>query len=330
MSALPQVTIVILTWNASRFLPVCLKTLLAQDYPAFSLIIVDNDSTDDTVALARSLQSPTAFPAVQIIENRTNLGFAGGNNVALRQIESPFAVLLNPDVELAPTWLSELIAPMITDPNIGIAGCKIYEPDGITLQHAGGYITRPQALSGHYGLGERDIGQHDEIRDAEYVMGAAMAIRREVIQTVGLLDEGFFLYYEDVDYCERARRAGYRVAYIPGACLIHNESSTTHRGSAFYFSHMHASRWRYMLKYYTADELVGQTVPAEMKWLEQRGHQERLGLQFAYHNAQRQLPFLWRRRTEYNESDRAKAFDEVNAALEHLRSTLWGKSSGVD
>lgn len=177
MRDLPQVTIIILTWNASRFLPACLKTLLTQDYPAFSLIIVDNDSTDDTVAVARSLQPPTAFPAVQLIENRANLGFAGGNNVALRQIESPFVVLLNPDVELARNWLSELIAPMLSDPKIGVAGCKIYEPDGITLQHAGGYITRPQALSGHFGLGERDIGQHDEIRDAEYVMGAAMAIR---------------------------------------------------------------------------------------------------------------------------------------------------------
>ncbi len=330
MSALPQVTIIILTWNASRFFPACLKTLLAQDYPAFSIVIVDNNSTDDTVALARSLELSTAFPTVQIIENRANLGFAGGNNVALRQVESPLVVLLNPDVELAQNWLSELIAPMLTDPNIGVAGCKIYEPDGLTLQHAGGYITRPQALSGHYGLGERDVGQYDEIRDVEYVMGAAMAIRREVIQAVGLLDEGFFLYYEDVDYCERVRRAGYRVAYIPGAHLIHNESSTTQRGSAFYFGHMHASRWRYMLKYYTADELVEGTVPAEMKWLEQRGHQERLGLQFAYRNAQRQLPFLWRRRTEYNESDQAKTFDQVNTALAHLRSTLWGSLSGVD
>jgi GT2 family glycosyltransferase len=323
-------TIIILTWNASLFLPACLKTLLAQDYPAFSTVIVDNGSTDDTVALARSLHSPTAFPAVQIIENRANLGFAGGNNAALRQVESPFVVLLNPDVELAPNWLSELIAPMLADPGIGIAGCKIYEPDGLTLQHAGGYIMKPQALSGHYGLGERDVGQHNDIRDVEYVMGAAMAIRREVIQTVGLLDEGFFLYYEDVDYCERARKAGYRVAYIPGAHLLHNESSTTQRGSAFYFSHMHASRWRYMLKYYIADELVERTVPAETTWLAQRGHKERLGLQFAYRTAQRQLPFLWRRRTEYNAIDRAKAFDQVNAALARLRAALWGRSSGVD
>ncbi|MFN3332449.1 MAG: glycosyltransferase family 2 protein, partial [Caldilinea sp.] len=89
---MPQVTIIILTWNASRFFPACLKTLLAQDYPAFSIVIVDNNSTDDTVALARSLQLSTAFPAVQIIENRANLGFAGGNNVALRQVESPLVV----------------------------------------------------------------------------------------------------------------------------------------------------------------------------------------------------------------------------------------------
>lgn len=320
---LPRVTIVILTWNASKFLPACLETLLAQQYPAFTIVITDNGSTDGTVPLVRSLYPATAFPAIRIIENRANLGFAGGNNIALRDVDTPFVVLLNPDVELAPDWLSQLIEPMVEEPTIGIAGCKIFEPDGVTLQHAGGYITKPQALSGHYGLGERDVGHHDEQQEVEYVMGAAMAIRREVIQSIGLLDEGFFLYYEDVDYCARTHKAGYRVAYIPDAQLVHNESSTTQRGSAFYYGHVHAGRWRYMLKHFAPELLLDDTVPAEIAWLAQRGHQERLGLQFAYRRAQRQLPFLWSRRMGYTPVDQAKTFDELNAAISRVRTALW-------
>lgn len=318
-----QVTIVILTWNSSRFLPACIDTLLAQDYPSFSVVIADNGSTDETVPLVRSRYPSTTYPFIQVIENPANLGFAAGNNAVLRHIQSPFVVLLNPDVELASNWLSQLITPLAAEPTIGVAGCKIYEPDRTTIQHAGGYIMRPQALSGHYGLGERDVGQYEKQQDVEYVMGAAMAIRQEVIRSIGLLDEGFFLYYEDVDYCERARRAGYRVAYIPGAHLVHNESSTTQRGSVFYYGHIHTSRWRYMLKYYTPEQLVNETVPAEIDWLAQRKHQERLGLQFAYRNAQRQLPFLWSHEPGYNSEDQMKIFDQLNSAISRVRAALW-------
>lgn len=319
-SLTPDTTILILTWNARHFLPACLETLFAQDYPHFTVMVLDNDSTDGTPEWVR-----THYPAVQVVENRRNLGFAAGNNVGLRQTQTPFVVLVNPDVELAPDWLTQLLAPMRQDATIGIVGCKIYEPGGTILQHAGGYITQPQALSGHYGLGERDRGQHDEPREVEYVMGAAMAIQQEVVQSIGLLDEGFFLYYEDVDYCERARKAGYHVAYIPGAHLIHHESSTTQRGSAFYYGHTHAGRWRYMLKHYTAEQLQSATVPAELAWLAQRGREERLGLQFAYCNAQRQLPFLWSRRAEYNPTDQTRTFDRLNSAILRMRTALWAE-----
>jgi GT2 family glycosyltransferase len=294
---------------------------MQQNYPHFSVILLDNGSTDCTVQLTRE-----HFPTVQVVENHANLGFAAGNNVALRQAKSPFVVLINPDVELAPDWLSQLIKPMIADPSIGVAGCKIHQPESNKLQHAGGYITFPQALPGHHGLGEIDHGQHDEIRDVDYVMGAAFAIRREVIESVGLLDEGFFLYYEDVDYCQRVRQAGYRVAYIPGAQLVHIESSTTKKGSAFYYGQVHASRWRYLLKYYTATDLLESTVPAETAWLADRNHEERLGLQYAYSCAQHQLPFLWQQRLEYSSDRHQEAFDQINTAILDLRCNVWGRT----
>jgi GT2 family glycosyltransferase len=291
---------------------------MQQDYPHYSVVLVDNGSTDGTVQFVRE-----HFPAVQIIENHTNLGFAAGNNAALQQVSSPFVVLLNPDVELGTDWLSNLIESMMAEPDIGVAGCKIYQPGNNVLQHAGGYITFPQALPGHYGLAEIDRGQHDAIRDVDYVMGAAFAIRWEVIEAIGLLDEGFFLYYEDVDYCQRARNAGYRVVYLPKAQLVHMESSSTKKGSAFYYGQMHASRWRYMLKYYAAEDLLEATIPAETAWLVERGHEERLGLQYAYMNAQRQLPFLWQQRFGHSSDRHQELFDQTSTEISVLRRNLW-------
>lgn len=318
MCSNPSVTLIILTWNSYPFLRPCLETALHQDYPDFSVMVLDNGSTDGTLELVRK-----GFPAVGVVENRFNLGFAAGNNVGLRLSSTPFVVLLNPDVELAPNWLSRLIEPMVADSSIGVAGCKVFEPGNTILQHAGGYITFPQALPGHYGLHEADHGQHDQIRDVDYVMGAAMAIRGEVMTSIGLLDEGFFLYYDDVDYCHRVRSAGYRVVYIPEAELMHMESTTTNKGSVFYFSHMHASRWRYMLKYYAVDDLLESTIPAEKAWLADRGHAERLGLQFAYVNAQRQLPFLWQQRLQCTPNISQDAFHVLNTAITSLRNDVW-------
>lgn len=318
MHSLPEISLYILTWNSCNFLQACLNTVFQQKYPHFSVTLLDNGSTDCTLELARK-----HFPHVLTVENRANLGFAAGNNVGLKLNRDPFVVLLNPDVELAPDCLSNLIEPMLADPTIGVAGCKVYEPGRVLLQHAGGYITYPQALSGHYGLNETDNGQHDQMRDADYVIGAAMAIRQDVIEAVGLLDEGYFLYYDDVDYCRRVRDAGYRVVYVPEAELVHMESSTTNKGSVFYYSHVHASRWRYMLKYYAARELLEDTVPSERAWLAERGHQERLGLQFAYTRAQRQLPYLWRKRIKQRLDVTTEAFYQLNAAITSLRNEVW-------
>jgi len=316
--SMPEVTILILTWNSCRFLHACIETILQQDYQNYSVLVLDNGSTDNTIELVRK-----SFPSIYIIENQANLGFSAGNNVGLRRIKTPFVVLVNPDVQVAPNWLRQLIEPMVADPQIGVAGCKVYEPDGEVLQHAGGYITFPQALSGHYGLGEFDLGQYDEMRDVEYVMGAAIAIREEVLDSVGLFDEGFFLYYEDVDYCERVRRYGYRVVYLPQSILVHAESSTTVKGSSFYYGQVHASRWRYMLKYYTVEELLSSTVPTESAWLESQGYQQRLGLQYAYTVTLRRLPFLWAQRTSQCAGSNAQSFSNIAAAISSLRHALW-------
>ena len=166
----PTFTAIILNWNGRAYLEACLTALLAQEYPIERVVLVDNGSTDDSVPFVRE-----RFPTVTVLVNGGNVGFAAGNNVALRELTSDCALLLNPDVVLSPGCVAALATTLATDPTIAIAGCKLWYPDGQTLQHAGGYITRPQAMPGHYGVGERDAGQCDARRNVEYVIGAAAA-----------------------------------------------------------------------------------------------------------------------------------------------------------
>ena len=258
----PLVDVIVLNWNARLYLPECLSSLLASSYFNNTINLVDNDSDDDSVAYVSR-----HFPNVNIIEAGENIGFARGNNLGLRQTNAPFVVLLNPDVFVTPAWLEKIIMPLQQSADVGIVGSKLYYPDGQTIQHAGGYLTPPRALPGHYGVGEVDAGLYDGQRDVEYVIGAAMALRRDMLDQIGLLDETFFLYFEDADLCYRARAAGYRVIYEPKAVAIHMESATTVKGSPDYLHQFHRGRWLFMSKHYEPAMLLNQTVPAEQEWL---------------------------------------------------------------
>lgn len=281
-------TVLILNWNSRAYLEACLAALEAQTLQPERVVLIDNGSTDDSLAFVRD-----RFPQVELRENGGNLGFAAGNNTALAGLESNAAVLLNPDVVLSPDCLAALAAALAGDPRIGIAGAKLWYPDRKTIQHAGGTVRHPQAMPGHYGFGERDSGQHDAARDVDYVIGGAAAVRREVLETVGLLDEGFFLYFEDADYCARARDAGYRVVYEPRATAVHVESAVAVKGSFSYFQRFHTGRWRYLLKHFPAAEILNETLPAEAAWLEQIADDERRAASLAYLATSHALPGIW-------------------------------------
>ncbi|HRO91326.1 MAG TPA: glycosyltransferase, partial [Promineifilum sp.] len=148
----------------------------------------------------------------------------------------------------------------------------------------------PQALPGHYGIGAVDAGDYDTPRDVEYVIGAATALRRSLLDEIGLLDEGYFLYFEDADLCARARRAGHRVAYWPAATGIHVESATAAKGSFAYLHRFHSGRWRYLLKHFPAAEIIHETLPAEVAWLERLAPTERRAVSLAWLSTRSQLP----------------------------------------
>lgn len=309
------VTCIVLNWNSRPHLESCLSSLLDSDYQEAQYVVVDNASIDGSVEFINQ-----RFPMVEVIRNETNLGFAGGNNVALEELEGDFAVLVNPDVTVTKDWLANLIMPLSSDNQIGIAGCKTYYPGGKRLQHAGGYIEYPLAFPGHRGIDEEDEGQYDEMTDVEYVTGAVFVIRREVLDDIGLFDEGYFLYYEEVDLCNRARKAGYRVVINPVASAVHMESAVTQKGSRFYHNQMHRSRWRYLIKHYPIVTILEDTVPAESKWLRQVEPDIRSALLYAYRHTLTDLPsILTRREKETGEAIPESQVEDLARALESMR-----------
>lgn len=252
------VDVIVLSWNGIGFLERCLSSLSRQTYPNYHVLVVDNASTDGSVAMVRE-----RFPQVEVIENDRNLGFAGGMDVGLRRARGETIVLLNQDTEVRVDWLEWLVEATESDERVGIVGCKLLYPDGKTLQHAGGILTYPSGIAAHRGRGELDRGQYDAKPEVDFVTGAALGLHRALLEEIGLLDEGFFFYYEDVDFCFRAKEAGYRVIYAPRAVAIHHEGMSVRRLGVERYSLLHRSRLTFVLKHYSAAQVIEDFLPAE-------------------------------------------------------------------
>lgn len=225
MSDFPQASVIICAYNGKDYLEPCLRSVLASRGVAFEVIVIDNASHDGSGGLVEKV-----FPQCILIRSAENLGFAGGNNLAIRAARAPFLVLLNQDTEVPPDWLAQLIAPFERDEKIGVVGCKLRYPDG-KIQHAGGVVW-PNGNTDHLGVNEADEGQWNEPGKRDYVTGAAMALRRATLEAVGLIDEGFWpAYFEELDWQMRIKAAGWHVHYEPTDGVIHHESKTLGVGS---------------------------------------------------------------------------------------------------
>lgn len=254
-----EAAIIIVTYNHIEYVGDCLRSLAGLDPAPREIVVVDNASRDGTAAMVRS-----EFPEVRLIEAGANLGFAGGCNLGVRTTTAPLIALANPDLVVRPDWLGELCAPLERWPQAGVAGGKLVYRDG-RLQHAGGELRLPLALGHHRGVGEADRGQYDACAAVEYVTGAALATRRAVWEELNGLDERFFpAYYEEVDFCMRARMAGYQVLYTPRAVASHIEGSSVGQGSARYLRLYHFNRLRYLFKHFNNTWLMRTWLPAEL------------------------------------------------------------------
>jgi len=220
----PRVGVVVLNWNRRDDTLACLGSLARLDYPAFEVVVVDNGSADGSAQAIRE-----RFPDVLLIENGENLGYAGGNNVGLRYALKrglDYVLLLNNDTEVAPDLLRLLVGAAEADPAVGVAGPTIYYYDRPeVIWSAGGAIDWRRGRTWMVGLDEEDVGQFGEApREVAFVTGCALLVGRRVLEQVGLLDERFFAYYEEVEWCVRARRAGFGIVHVPRARVWHKIS----------------------------------------------------------------------------------------------------------
>ncbi|HVC35768.1 MAG TPA: glycosyltransferase family 2 protein [Chloroflexota bacterium] len=240
----PRVGIIVLNWNRLDETIACLESVETLEYPAYEVVVVDNGSTDGSPATIRQ-----RFPAVPLIENRRNLGFAAGNNVGIARLMErgvDYLFLLNNDTEVAADLLRILVDAGERDARVGMLGPTIYYQDPAhVIWSAGGTVDR-YGVSRHLHADQSEAVVSESGQRVDYVTGCAILVKRAVVEAVGVLDERFFMYFEETEWCARARAAGFHVAHVPAARLWHKIMPTSRTYSRTYLYLMARNRLLYL------------------------------------------------------------------------------------
>ena len=230
MSDQARVGVALLNWNGGEFTIPCIESLLASELPPWRIAVVDNASTDgspDAIA--------ARFPEVRLIRNERNLGFAAGTNAAVRALLAEGADpiwILNNDTVVHPACMCELAQELDRDPGVAAVSGKILcEKPSDVIWYGGGEWTRWSFAPVHRGEGEQDHGQCDRAEDVGFMSGCCILVRGAALRAVGLLDERYFAYNEDSDWCRRALKHGLRLRYVPKAVLWHKGSASVRKNT---------------------------------------------------------------------------------------------------
>lgn len=221
----PLVYAIVVTYNGSHMIGRMLKSLQKTKYPNLKILVVDNGSSDGSAELVRK-----EFPTLEVLEFQPNRGFGGANNLATKHIveqyKPDYVIWLNDDMEIVdPDWLAILVETAQRK-KAGVIGCKLIFPDK-RIQYAGGFF-HPFKITTHRGLFESDSGQYNDEIEVGYVNGACFMIHKNVIEKIGLIDEGYYpIYFEEADYCARAKRNGFKIIYTGKTRIIHYTSATS-------------------------------------------------------------------------------------------------------
>ena len=251
-----DLSITICSWNTREDTRNCLKSLDAlRDEANFEVIVVDNNSEDDSAGMVKA-----EFPWVRLEAMRQNLGFTGGQNHALSVRNGRHALLLNSDTVVHPGALRTLLDYVTSHPEAGVIGPKLENPDG-SLQFSCRRFPNPlAALFRNTPLGKlfpnnrftreylMQDWTHDGPREVDWVSGAALLAREELLKKIGFLDPEYFMYCEDVDYCWRAWDAGYKVVYVPNSVIMHKIGSSTDKAPNRMIGRFHSSMLRFYRK----------------------------------------------------------------------------------
>lgn len=224
LAFLPKIFIIIVNWNGKQDTLNCLSSLQALDYLNYQIVIIDNGSTDTSVSDIK-----LKFPNHLLLETQTNLGFTGGNNIGIQYAlnhKADFILLLNNDTKVSSDLLKQFMLGFQNFPKAGILGAKIYlMQEKEKLDHFGGNWNQKKAAFDLIGLHASDENW-DTAFCIDYVCGAAMMIKKEVFEQIGLLESRFFLIWEEADFCMRAKRAGFQIITYPSAKIWHKVSAS--------------------------------------------------------------------------------------------------------
>lgn len=223
--AVQTVGVVLVNWNGAGFTIPCIESLLAGSVKPDLIVVVDNASRDNSSELISQ-----KFPGIELIRNKENLGFTGANNIGISRLMAAgceYIWILNNDTTVDGECLSTLKSHMAGHLDVSACSGKIlYADPDRCLWYAGARYNKWILGFAHRGQGEEDAGQYDRIEEVPFLSGCCMFVRREAIERVGLFDDHFFAYYEDSDWCLRAREARLRLDYIPEAVIRHKVSAT--------------------------------------------------------------------------------------------------------
>lgn len=258
-----DLSIVIISWNVRELLRLCLDSIQESlrgekgEGLLVETIIFDNGSTDGSADMVRE-----DFPRVHLMESEVNLGFTKGNNLAIGQSEGRYILLLNPDTEVVGDALGTMVAYMEAHPRVGALGPQLLNPDGTTQSSRRRFPTLATAflestvlqpwfqgsriLKRYYLLDRPD----DEIQPVDWAVGAALLIGREALHQVGPLDEEFFMYSEELDWCYRLKAQGWEVVYLPTAQVVHQEGRSSEQVLPARHIHFQRSKVLFFKRYY--------------------------------------------------------------------------------
>lgn len=272
MSNPSLVSVIIVNYNAGKWLAEAAARVARSTVPV-EIFVSDNGSSDDSVSLLKTNLGNT--PNLRIIENGANLGFAGGNNVALPLTTAEYLLFLNPDCLVEPDTIERVLAVLQSDPQVGMAGCLIRNEDGSEQTGCRRYIPKPwQALMRVVNLAKffpsnpwfKDFNLTgtplpQRPADMEAISGAFMLISREALDKVGPLDLGYFLHCEDLDWCLRFTQAGYHILFVPDVVITHVKGACSVNRPIFVEWHKHRGMIRFYQKFFRS------TYPAPLLWL---------------------------------------------------------------
>jgi GT2 family glycosyltransferase len=248
-------SVIVVNWNTHDLLAQCLESVYAHPpSDEFEVFVVDNASADGSAQMVRE-----RFPSVRLIKNHENVGFARANNQAIRESRGRYLLLLNSDTSVQPGVLYSMVRFLEEHPQAGAVGPKLLNPDGSFQASCADFPTLLSELLLITGLAHLIVGPyapsprplpHEAARPVDWVAGAALLIRRSAIDQIGLLDEGYFLYSEETDWCWRLWQGGWEVWYLPNVAITHCAGASTRKRSATSYEQLYSSKVRFFANAY--------------------------------------------------------------------------------